>query len=57
MSDLDLLVALASTPLGVAIALPFLMLAVSGIHHMWVHRVPARNIRRMRNRIHVRRSV
>jgi hypothetical protein len=57
MSDLELLVALASTPLGVAIALPFLMLAVSGVYHMWVHRVPARNIRRMRNRIHVRRSV
>jgi ABC-type phosphate/phosphonate transport system permease subunit len=48
MSDLDLLVALASTPLGVAIALPFLMLAVSGIHHMWVHRAPVTNNRRTR---------
>ena len=45
MSDLELLVALASTPLGVAIALPFVGLAVSGVHHMWVHRVPVNNKR------------
>ena len=40
MSDLELLVALAYTPLGVTIALPFVCLALSGLHHMWVHRVP-----------------
>ena len=51
MSSVELLVALASTPLGVAMALPFVLLALAGVHHMWVFRVPARNIRRMRNRI------
>jgi len=48
MSDLELLVALASTPLGYAMALPFVLLAVSGVHHMWVHRVPITNSRRTR---------
>jgi len=45
MSDLELLVALAYTPLGVAMAVPFVLLAVSGVHHMWVHRVPTNNRR------------
>lgn len=40
MSNLELLIALAYTPLGVAMAIPYVLLAVAGIHHMWVHRAP-----------------
>lgn len=38
MSDLDLLVALAYTPLGLMVAVPFVLLAVSGVHHLWVQK-------------------
>jgi len=59
MSNLELLVALAYTPLGVAIALPFVCLALSGVHHIgttllpkvaviWVRRVPVNNKRTKR---------
>jgi len=48
MSNLELLVALAYTPLGVTIALPFVCLALSGVHHIWVRRVPVNNKRTWR---------
>ena len=47
MSELELWLALASSPLGVVVALPFVLLGISGLHHMWVHRVPARTTRRL----------
>ncbi len=46
MSDVELLVALASTPLGLMVGFPFVCLGVSGLHYVWVNRSPTIKSRR-----------
>lgn len=50
MTDLELLLALAQTPLGSAIAMPFAGAAVAGLHHIWTHRPRTRRELRTKRR-------
>jgi hypothetical protein len=50
MTDLELLVALAQTPLGFAMGSPFIALVIAGLHHMWTNSPQTRRELRRKKR-------